>query len=105
MISTQQFPALPAEEERYRQVLSASRVRRTSGRSLIAGAARGPGHWGGAAAPPLGDPRAAGGPASSGATPGPAGSSVRGAAAAGLSGGCSGKRRTGNPLSEPAELL
>lgn len=33
MLSMQQFPALPAEEERYRQVLSANRVRRARGRS------------------------------------------------------------------------
>lgn len=48
MLSTQQFPALPAEEERYRQVLSASRVRRTSGRSPPHGGPpgyRGPGFW------------------------------------------------------------
>lgn len=109
MLSTQQFPALPTEEERYRQVLSASRVRRTSGLSPAPGGRLEPGA-GRALARPLGDPRAAGGgSALRGQRAGPAGNCrawrTACAAAAGLSGGLSGKQSRGNPLSEPAELL
>lgn len=37
MLSMQQFPALPAEEERYRQVLASSRVRRAPGGAALRG--------------------------------------------------------------------